>query len=176
MAGSNNVPMRLTNFKVYNDSNDLLGIATVDLPEISAMTDTISGAGIAGELDTPVLGHYQSMTTTVNWRTVEAQAAELASPQAHTLDIRGSQEIYDAASGTYRKVGVRAYLKVIPKNFTLGSFEPGATTDSSIEFEVSYMKLSIDGKEVVEIDKLNFIARFNGEDQLAEVRKNLGMA
>lgn len=176
MAGNNNVPMRLTNFKVYNDSNDLLGIATVDLPEISAMTDTISGAGIAGELDTPVLGHYQSMTVTLNWRTVEAQASELAAPGSHTLDIRGSQEIYDAASGKYQSVGVRAYLKALPKNFTLGSFEPGSTTDSSIEFEVSYLKLSIGGKEVVEIDKLNFVARFNGEDQLAEVRKNLGMA
>ena len=176
MAGNNNIPERLTNFKVYNDNNDLLGIATVDLPELAAMTDTVSGAGIAGELDTPVIGHYQSMTVTINWRTVEKQAAELVSPQAHVLDIRGSQQVYDAASGKYQSVAIRAYMQAIPKTLSLGSFEVGATTDSSSEFEVLYIKLSVDGKEVVEIDKLNFVARFNGEDKLAEVRKNLGMS
>ncbi len=176
MAGSNNIPERLTNFMVYNSNNDLLGIATVDLPELAAMTDTISGAGIAGELDTPVLGHYQSMTTTLNWRTVEPQAAELASAKTHDIDLRGSQQAYDAASGNYKSVSVRVFMKVLPKNFSLGSFESGATTDSSSEFEVSYLKLTIDGKEMVEIDKLNCIARFNGEDILSDVRKNLGMS
>lgn len=46
MAGSNQMPERLVNFKVYNSGNDLLGIATVDLPELEAMSDTVSGAGI----------------------------------------------------------------------------------------------------------------------------------
>ena len=44
MAG-NNVTERLVNFRVYNEGNDLLGVATVDLPELSAMSDTVSGAG-----------------------------------------------------------------------------------------------------------------------------------
>lgn len=51
MEGSNKVPERLINYRVYNESNALLGIATVDLPEIQAMSDTVSGAGIAGEVD-----------------------------------------------------------------------------------------------------------------------------
>lgn len=45
MEGSNKVPERLINYRVYNESNALLGIATVDLPEIQAMSDTVSGAG-----------------------------------------------------------------------------------------------------------------------------------
>ena len=57
-AGSNKIPERLIGFRVYNDNNDLLGIATVTLPMIEAMTDTVSGAGIAGEVESPVLGHY----------------------------------------------------------------------------------------------------------------------
>ena len=69
--GSNMIPERLIGFRVYNDSNDLLGIANVTMPTIEAMFDTVSGAGIAGEVETPVLGHYGSMTTTLNWRTIE---------------------------------------------------------------------------------------------------------
>ncbi len=45
MATGNKVPERLINFRVYNDGNDLLGVANVDLPSIEAMSDTVSGAG-----------------------------------------------------------------------------------------------------------------------------------
>ena len=50
MATGNKVPERLINFRVYNDGNDLLGVANVDLPSIEAMSDTVSGAGIAAGL------------------------------------------------------------------------------------------------------------------------------
>ena len=107
MANTNPIQEKLVNFRVYNNSNDLLGVATVDLPELSAMTDTVSGAGIAGEVDSPVLGHFQSMSVTLHWRTIEAAAMSLAAQKAHHLEIRGSQQRYDAGSGLYSTVPVR---------------------------------------------------------------------
>ena len=70
MAGTNQIPERLINFRCYRNGNDLLGVATVTLPQFQAMTDTVSGAGIAGEVETPVLGHYSSITATVSFRTI----------------------------------------------------------------------------------------------------------
>jgi P2 family phage contractile tail tube protein len=176
MAGENLMAEKLINFRVYNDDSDLLGIATVDLPQIQAMTDTVSGAGIAGEVESPVLGHFQSMTTTFNWRTIEPKAMALAKQKAHTIDLRGSQQAYDAGSGEYSTVPVRATLKVVPKSFNLGTFDPGKTTGSTTEFEVQYLKLYVDGKEVAEIDKYNYIAKFGDDDALASVRADLGLA
>ena len=175
MAGTNKVPERLINFRVYNEGNDLLGIATVDLPSIEAMSDTISGAGISGEAETPVLGHFGSMTTTFSWRTIEKSAMVLNQQKAHAVEIRGSQQIYDAANGTYSTTPIRVSMRIVPKNVTLGTFEVGATTDTEQEFEVTYLKVLVNGDETVEIDKFNFIARFNGEDALAGVRKDLGL-
>ena len=43
------------------------------------------------------------------------------------------------------------------------------------ELEIYYYKLWLGGRELVEVDKLNFIFRLNGADMLAEVRANLGM-
>ena len=63
-TGTNSIPERLINYRVYNEANALMGMATVDLPELQAMSDTVSGAGIAGEIDSPVLGHYQAMSST----------------------------------------------------------------------------------------------------------------
>lgn len=169
------IPERLINFRVYDEENNPLGLATVDLPQLQAMSDTVSGAGIAGEVDSPVLGHYQSMTTTFHWRTIEADAMKLNKQKSHQIDLRGAQQVYDTSTGDYAVKKVRATLKMTPKNSNLGSFEPGSTTDSEQEFEVTYIKLFIDDKEMVEIDKYNFIAKFNGEDGLAQVRQALGM-
>lgn len=62
MATGNKVPERLINFRVYNDGNVLLGVATVDLSSIEAMSDTVSGACIGSEIESPILGHFSSMT------------------------------------------------------------------------------------------------------------------
>lgn len=175
MAG-NKVSERLINFRVYNDGNDMLGIATVDLPEITPMSDTVSGAGIAGEVESGILGHFESMTTTFTWRTIERKAISLCSQRkAHAVEVRGSQQVYDAATGTYSTVPVRASMRISLKSAPLGTFEPGATTDTEQEFEVLYLKLYVDGKETLEIDKYNFIAKINGVDDLASVRKDLGI-
>lgn len=55
------------------------------------------------------------------------------------------------------------------------SLQVAKATDSENEFEVLYIKLFIDGKEVLEIDKLNFICIFDGEDILKSVRDDLGL-
>ena len=66
---------------------------------------------------------------------------------------------------------VRVSLRATPKSVSLGSFEVGSTTDSETEFEVIYMKVLVNGKELIEIDKYNFIAKFDGEDKLASVQR-----
>lgn len=175
MAGENKIPERLINFRVYDEGKDVLGIATVELPELEAMSETVSGAGIAGEVESPTLGHYGSMTTTFTWRTIEKSLISLSAPGSHQVEVRGSQQSYDAASGVYSTVPVRCVMRVTPKTVSLGSFEPGAVTDSEQEFEVTYIKLYVNKKELVEIDKYNYIAKFDGIDALASVRADLGV-
>lgn len=176
MAGSNQIPERLINFRVYLDGSDLLGVASVELPSLESMSDTVSGAGIAGEVESPILGHFGSMTVTLTWRTINGDLTKLAAQKTHALDLRGSQQIYDASLGKYTTQAVKVTLRGVPKNTTLGSFEVGATTDSETELEVSYLKLDVDGKTKVEIDKYNFISKFGDEDALASVRKDLGIS
>ncbi|MGN1149404.1 MAG: phage major tail tube protein, partial [Sutterella sp.] len=171
-TGSNRIPERLINYRVYGEGNDLLGVANVELPSLEAMSDTVSGAGIAGEVESPILGHYGSMTVKFTWRTITAEMTQLAVQKAHALDLRGSQQIYDASLGEYSTVPVHIALRATPKTVSLGSFEVGSTTDSETEFEVLYLKITVDGKEVAESDKYNFVSRFNGEDKLASIRKD----
>lgn len=172
----NTISEKLTAFRVYSDSNDYLGIATVDLPEITAMSDTVSGAGIAGEVETPVIGHYQSMTVTLHWRVIEGDISGLSSPKSHNLEIRGSQQRYDASTGTYSTQPVKMVIRGTPKSISLGSFEPGSSTDTTTELEITYLKITVGGEDFCEIDKYNYIASFGGSDTLDSVRNDLGIA
>lgn len=175
MATINNIPERTVNYRVYDADNALIGVATVDLPDIEAMTDTVSGAGIAGEIDSPTLGHFGSMTLTINWRTITGDASRLNAQRVHQLEFRSSQQINDAANGELKTQPVRIVTRCTPKNLSLGSLEVGAATDSSSEFEVTYLKIYIDGKETVEIDKYNFKYAVGGVDFLRQVRRDLGI-
>ena len=58
------LPEVINNYNVYDDrANRLIGISgEVELPNFEAMTETLSGSGILGEVEDPVTGHFSSMT------------------------------------------------------------------------------------------------------------------
>lgn len=172
---SNKMAEKLINFRVYNDSKDLIGTADVDLPELEAMTDTVKGAGIAGEIDVPILGHYSSMGLTINWRTFNDNTMTLAKPMAHQLELRGAVQVYDAGTGAYSTVAQKVVVKVVPKKTGLGKLDVGVGQDSSSEFECTYIKIWIDGSEKFELDKYNYICKIDGDDFLKETRDALGL-
>ncbi|TDA49182.1 phage major tail tube protein, partial [Burkholderia pyrrocinia] len=56
-----------------------------------------------------------------------------------------------------------------------GSWKPGSTSELKYTAELTYYKAEIDGSVICEIDVLNMIRIIDGVDQLADVRKALGM-
>ncbi len=168
----NPVPEKLISYRVYlGGGDDLLGVADVQLPDLEPLTETVKGAGIAGEVESPVLGHFSSMNLVINWRTIEKPVAVLSQPKAHALDMRGSQQVYDAAAGEYKTIPVRVVVRAVPKKTGIGKFEVGATTDTSNEFEVIYIKMYVNGRRELEIDKYNYICFIaGGIDYLSGIR------
>lgn len=172
----NVVPERLTAFRVYLDgSADLKGLTDIQLPSLEPMTDTVSGAGIAGEYESPTLGHFKSMTLTLNFRTVTNELFSLLRQQAQRLDCRGAFQEYDAGSGSYTIRQARILVQGIPTKIDPGKFETGAATGGSVDLSVLYLKIDVDGVTRVEIDKLNYKCVINGVDYLAGVRSALGL-
>ncbi|GEB35308.1 phage major tail tube protein [Brevibacillus parabrevis] len=168
------VSEKLVGYRVYKDGKDFLGTADVTLPSLEYLTETVKGAGIAGEVDSPTIGLFGSMTITLNWRTIEESAIRLAAPQAHAVDFWGSQQVFVQSTGAYDTVAVKLSVRAVPKKFDLGKFEQGAATDSSSEFEVIYLKLTHGEKVLLELDKYNYICVIDGVDYLAKVRAQLG--
>lgn len=169
------VPEKLINFRVYKNGDDLIGVADIELPSLEAMTETTKGAGIAGEIDSPVLGHFSSMELVLNWRTLEKSNIELVSPDGVNLDCRGAQQVYDSGAGKYIVRPVKCVIQGVPKKTELGKLDVGTTTDTSNTIETTYIKISIDNETMLEIDKYNYICNIGGNDFLSLVRKALGL-
>ena len=173
---TNPVPEKLSNFMVYRSGeNAMLGLADVELTNLENMTETTTGAGIAGEVENPVVGHFKALSLKLKWRTTTVNVTTLAAPVAHHLDLRGSIQEFDTAQGEFKHVPLKIVVKAIPKNTNLGKLETGKQMDKETEFSVPYLKLWHDSQERIEIDIYNFICIIHGVDYMARIRTNLGL-
>lgn len=172
---NNPIPGVLINAKIYNDGREQMGVGKVQLPDFEYLSESLTGLGLAGEIDMPVLGHFGSLTMSLNWNTVCEQAVSLLAPKTHRLTLYGSVQNWATESGAFEPRGVKVAVHAIPKKSGPGSFEAAKKTEPASEFELTYVKMTIGGKEILEIDKFNFICRINGKDYLSDVRQQLGM-
>lgn len=161
-------------FAVYEDATEYLGISEVSLPEISNMTEEISGAGIGGKFESVVLGAIEAMTTTFNFRTVTKNAIKLNEPREHHIDLRAAQQQKDTVKGKIEVVSVKHILTLTPKKLNPGKVATASAAEVSGEYATSYYATYINGEKVIEIDPLNYIYFVNGKDYLADVKKALG--
>lgn len=168
------VPQKLISFRAYSEGKDLVGVVDVELPKIEALTDTIKGAGIAGEVDCPTLGHFASMELKLTWRTIEKPLVILSDGNRQ-LELRGAQQVYDPKTGKYSVLAIKLVVQGASKSTELGKLEVATTTGSVTLMELNYMKLTIANEDVLEIDKYNYIANINGVDLLADIRAALGL-
>lgn len=173
---ANVVSEKLINFEVFDaDEGRLLGLADVELPTLQAQSEEVSGAGIAGTVDSPTLGHYAAMSMTIKWRVTEVQALKLMEPRAHALELRGSIQRWNGSLGEFETLALKVVTRAVPKSSPLGTLAPGSLQEPSMEFSVRYIKIFLAGTAYVEIDPLNYIALVNGVDYLAAVRTDLGL-
>ena len=71
----------------------------VQLPTIAYPTVSISGAGMMGNMNVPLIGMVDAMSATINFLTVTQAAASLAAPRQHLLDLRVAEGFWGACRG-----------------------------------------------------------------------------
>ena len=165
-----NIPDKINMFNVYHKGTKLIGVSDeVTLPDLESMTETTSGAGILGEIDSPTVGQYGSMEMEIPFRILSTDMFSLISPeQVVDVTLRASEQTL-ASNGLDFK-GVRVVVRGLFKKFTGGSVKQGSPTNSSVTVELLYYMLELDGKKVMELDKLNGVCVVNGKDVLSKAR------
>ena len=170
--------MKATNinaYNVYRDSKKLVGLSDeVTLPDFEGLTETISGPGILGEIDEPLLGHFGASEIEVPFRTLNEEMFDLlAQGQAVNLTLRMSTQAIVESTMATDFMPSRVVIKGKSKGFTGGSAKQGQGTGSSVKVEIIYILIEVNNKKKFELDKLNFVYKVNGVDLLAKVRKQV---
>lgn len=166
---------QVQNYEVFVNGGRCMGTASVDLPELQYMTQTIKGAGIAGEYEAPTLGHLQSLEIKLTFRALYENPVALMEQKAVILSLRGAIQKYDTATGELKTLPVRIDGRGRIKGGAMGKFEPSELTDTEITFECDVISVKVNNVELFMHDKLNFVNRVNGQDYLAPVRLALGI-
>lgn len=170
------LPEQTIAFRIYHNGVDQIGVATIDLPELSYMTESLSGAGIAGEIDNPTLGMTESMTLKLSFISVYPEVFNMLDwTQSNLFECYASMQMSDPATSMRTSVPYRINVVGRAKTFPLGTLEPGKKQGSEQELEITRLEVLLDGEEKVLIDKLNFLHRVNGTDLLATVRAQMGL-
>lgn len=162
------------NLEVYEDSINMLGIAKVSLPDITFKAATISGAGMSGDIEVPLIGMLENMTTTIDFLSVTSSAVNLMAPRKHQLDLRVAEENWDVENAEAEIQADKYVMVVMPKSIKPGAVTPSTAADTSGEFAVYYYAAYKNGETLWEIDKRNMKCVIGGVDYCAELRKALG--
>lgn len=170
-----NIPEKVANFTCYlNGSNEIAGMVDATLPSIEHLTETISGAGIPGEIESITPGHTSPMSFSINFRSLVSKNISLIKPESYAFEIRGALQETNPATHKIEIKKLVISLRGYPKKIELGKLAVGKQTDTTGEFTCEYLKVEIDGKISTEIDKMNMVFNIDGKDMLAELRAALG--
>lgn len=170
MISNNLIPEKINDYNAYLDGVKMIGVAaSVTIPEINMKTSTVTGVGVGGELDSPTIGQFESMEQEVQFNTLYSSAVGMLSPLSTVnLTFRAAQQVYDRTGG-YTFKGLRIVERGRVKKFNPGKIEKGEAMEASITLELTAIMIEVDGKEFVNIDKLNNVYNVDGQDMLAGI-------
>lgn len=121
------VDQAVINFACYEDAKDFLGLASVTLPDVDFIVATVSGAGIAGNVEAPIIGHMNAMTAQLKFRTFSAESLKLLEPREHNIDLRAPQQVYDPIAGRLQDAVRQARPRACSEDAVERQYRPGVS-------------------------------------------------
>lgn len=168
------IPESISQFNVYVGNERCVGVSgEITLPNLEAMTETISGAGIAGEYESVAVGQYGSTSIEIPFNRMYDQNFKLMTPGKKNIVLRASAKSLDTSTGASIEEGLKISMRGTPKGLDLGKIAIGKPTETKNVLELTYLKIELAGKVLFELDKINNICIFDGVDVLAPIRANI---
>ncbi len=167
------IPEVMNNYNVYNDrAKKLIGISgEVELPELEAITDTVEAAGVLGEVEDPVTGQFSSAKIKIPFSNLYEDIFTLMdTTKPPQLTLRGSMQVMNSSTGGTDYIPVKIVVRGKATTSSLGKLVKGKKGEPEIELEILYIKVMINNRTTLELDKLNFKFAINGKDMLAKIR------
>lgn len=170
---NNNIYEKIHSYRVYSAGEVVAAGDSLSLPSVDNKTVTVGGAGILGEYESPAEGHVDSMEQEIPFNTISSEYFEFIEKVNNGADItiRAALQYKDAATQTLDTVPIKITERGSIKGFAPGEIKNADVMGSSVTINLTYLKIEINGKEMLEIDRLNMIYKINGVDRLKKIRE-----
>lgn len=166
------LPKKLKYHALFNDQQAYLHeVPEVVLPSLGRLMEDYRAAGMDRAIKSDMGGEPLTMDWTLAGM-VEEVFTQYGAEEHDAVYLRfvGSYQAEDSADPMAVEVEVRGrHSKIDP-----GTAKTGDATAIKITSELSYYKLTMDGKELVEIDIANFVEKIDGKDRMEKHRNILG--
>lgn len=97
---------------MYNEGEKLLGVGDeLTLPDFEATSETVSGAGILGEIDDPTIGHFGNMQLEIPFRTLDKEATNMMDQTRAVQLTIGAQPRRIDSSGNIVPKSIRVVVR-----------------------------------------------------------------
>ena len=166
------IPTKINKYNVYNSGERLLGTGDeMTLPDFESASETVSGAGILGEIDDPTVGYFTNQELEVPFRLLDREAVDMMDmTKAVRLTLRGAQQTTNN-DGDIQFRSMRVVVRGRCKKFSPGKVKNGSAMDTKITLTVLYIMIEVDGEQLVELDKLNEVFKIRGVDIIKKIKE-----
>jgi hypothetical protein len=160
-------------FSVYEGANEYLGIAQVTMPTLTNETIQVQGAGLPGTYDSPIVGQFQPMEMSMQFRTLDSIPISFMTQGEREIELRPVNQVR-ALGGRPEMAAMKHVMTVQSKGLNGGTIAPKSTNDATVAFSVLRWKAFEGGRQILNIDVLNFIYEVRGVDTSMPLRVALG--
>lgn len=166
------IPTKINKYNVYKEGNRLLGMGDeVALPKFESSKEAVSGAGVLGEFDDPTVGYFSNMEMEIPFRVLDEDAVEmLDQTKSVHLELRGAQQTVNSEGDTEFRA-MRVVVRGKAADFEPGKVKVANGMDTSVSLTITYILIELEGKSMVELDKLNEVFKILGVDVLAKIKE-----
>lgn len=163
---------RVTNAKVYANGNSMVGKADeVKLPDITAKMAEYKGLGMIGAIELPA--GFEKMEGEIKWSSFYEDVFKMmANPYKNAqIQVRANLETF-AGEGRTEEKPLVVFMTVAFKKTPAGTMKHHDNAEYPGAFVCYYIKMQLDGADVLEFDPLNNIYKVDGVDLLEGYNAN----
>lgn len=138
---------------------------TFTLPGVEFLTATVQAMG---NLDVPLIGLMENMNLKITKIGADLGLRRLSKAEKQNLEFRWVQNVVKS-DGSTSPEGCKAFVRTMPSGFPELAVEVGNATEGEINYTVTRQQLYANGTELMLVDRLSQILRFNGKDYYSQI-------
>lgn len=169
----NYIPGMIVDSIVRQDGTDeLVGVATVTLPDVENITEEVKGLGVDA-FNEVVSNAFSAMTLGMKFIGPTANVG-FSKQKTTSLIITSAIATYNKETHEEEQKKLVCSIKGKLQKRTGGELGKAVKNEPELEFSVTYYKLELDDVVLYEIDKFNKKAIIDGEDLYSPTNNILG--